>query len=93
LYNRINKRALIFCYFRLDYLFHRLKPSVYALIVNGDKIVTMKNKGNGKFWFPGGGAEIGEKIEEALKREVREETGLIVKIEEMVLCKENFFYY
>jgi ADP-ribose pyrophosphatase YjhB (NUDIX family) len=69
------------------------RPSVYALIVDGDEIVAMKNKGNGKFWFPGGGVELGERIEEALKREVKEETGLNIKVGKMVFYKENFFYY
>jgi 8-oxo-dGTP pyrophosphatase MutT (NUDIX family) len=69
------------------------RPSVYGLIVDGDEIVTMKNKSNGKFWFPGGGVELGEKIEDALKREVKEETGLNIKVGRMVLYKENFFYY
>lgn len=69
------------------------RPSVYGLIVDGDEIVTMKNKSNGKFWFPGGGVELGEKIEDALKREVKEETGLNIKVGKMVFYKENFFYY
>lgn len=69
------------------------RPSVYGLIVDGEKIVTLRNKGNGKIWFPGGGVEIGEKIDEALKREIKEETGLDVEIGKMVLFKENFFYY
>jgi ADP-ribose pyrophosphatase YjhB (NUDIX family) len=69
------------------------RPSVYALITDGDKIITMKNKGNGKLWFPGGGVELGEKIEDALKREVKEETGLNIKVGKMVFYKENFFYY
>ncbi len=69
------------------------RPSVYGLIVDDGQIVTMTNKGNGKLWFPGGGMEVGEKMDEALKREIKEETGLDVTIGQMVLFKENFFYY
>ncbi|MCK4744747.1 NUDIX domain-containing protein [Candidatus Parcubacteria bacterium] len=69
------------------------RPSVYGIIINKGKIVLLKNKGNGKFWFPGGGVELGEKLEEALKREVAEETGLNIEVGKMVLFKENFFYY
>ncbi|NTW30794.1 MAG: NUDIX domain-containing protein [Candidatus Moranbacteria bacterium] len=69
------------------------RPSVYGLIVRDGKILTMRNKGSGKLWFPGGGIEKGERMEEALRREIREETGLEVEIGEMALFRENFFYY
>ncbi len=69
------------------------RPSAYGLILNDKKLVTLRNKGNGKLWFPGGGIEIGEKLEDGLKREVEEETGLDIEIKKMVLFKENFFYY
>lgn len=69
------------------------RPSVYGFIVSGGRVVTMRNKGNGKLWFPGGGVEVGERMEDALRREIREETGLEVEIGELVLCRENFFYY
>lgn len=69
------------------------RPSAYGFIYDNGKIVTLTNKSNGKLWFPGGGINIGEKIDEGLKREILEETGLEVKIEKMVLARENFFYY
>ncbi len=37
--------------------------------------------------MPGGGLEHGEQAEEAVVREVREETGLLVKIEKLLLVK------
>jgi nucleoside triphosphatase len=69
------------------------RPSVYGIILNQGKIVTMRNKSNNKIWFPGGGMEIGEKMEDALKREVKEETGLEITMDKLLLFKENFFYY
>ncbi len=69
------------------------RPSVYALIVKDGKVVLLSNKSNSKLWFPGGGVELGETLEEALKREVKEETGLEVKPEKLVWSTENFFYY
>ncbi|PID52742.1 MAG: hypothetical protein CR972_00510 [Candidatus Moraniibacteriota bacterium] len=70
------------------------RPSVYGFIVNTQKeIVTLRNKSTDKIWFPGGGVEIHETLEDALHREIREETGLTVHVEDMALFQENFFYY
>ena len=69
------------------------RPSAYGLIIQNGKILTLRNKSNGKIWFPGGGVEIGEKLEEALKRETREETGIEIEVGKMLFFKENFFYY
>lgn len=49
-----------------------------AIIINNDKILLMHRRKNGEEYFvlPGGGVEEGETPEEAVKREVYEETGL-----------------
>jgi putative (di)nucleoside polyphosphate hydrolase len=53
------------------------KPTVSALILNkeGDKILLTHNKSHGPdFWkMPQGGVEPGETLEEAIKREMKEE--------------------
>lgn len=69
------------------------RPSAYGIIIYKNKIVTLTNKSNGKFWFPGGGVEVGEKIEDGLRREITEETGLDVIVKKLIFSKENFFYY
>jgi 8-oxo-dGTP diphosphatase len=54
---------------------------VGAIILNGDKILLEKRKnspGKGKWSVPGGLVELGERIEQAAIREVKEETGLDV---------------
>lgn len=56
-------------------------------------MVFLRNKGNGKLWLPGGGIEIGERIEDGLRREIEEETGLKVSVERFLFFRENFFYY
>lgn len=59
-------------------------PSVEAVVVNEkDELLVLRRKNHpakDEWWFPGGRMRRGETFEEALNREVREETGLDVKI-------------
>ncbi len=69
------------------------EPTVGALIVNKDgKILLAKSqKWFDKYTLPGGHIEIGETMEEALKREVKEEVGLDVEVVEFLLMQEAIF--
>jgi 8-oxo-dGTP pyrophosphatase MutT (NUDIX family) len=58
------------------------RPSVYAIILRGDKILLLNTRSTGKYSLPGGGVDLGENMEEALHREVREETGLKIAIDD-----------
>lgn len=69
------------------------EPTVGALIFNpqGKIFLTKSYKWRNKYVMPGGHIELGEKIEEALKREVKEETGLdIYNIK--FLCLQEFIF-
>jgi 8-oxo-dGTP diphosphatase len=58
---------------------------VFALIFNDQKQILLGHRRDIDWWnLPGGGMESGETVDEALCREVREETGLEVKIERLV---------
>ncbi len=65
----------------------------YALIVHDGKILLTTGKNTGKYWFPGGATELGEKLEDAVLREVIEETGVDVSITKYLTSDEIFFYY
>src|SRR3989440_8404211 len=56
---------------------------VGAVVLDGDRVLLAKRAHEplkGQWSLPGGGVEIGETLEEALRREVLEETGLAVSV-------------
>ena len=57
------------------------EPTVGALILNssGQILLAKSNKWKNRFTLPGGHVELGEIVEEALKREIREEVGLEIE--------------
>lgn len=69
------------------------EPTVGALIFNDkDQILLVKtHKWKGKYTIPGGHVELGESLPEALKREIREETGLEL-LSEKFLCYQEFIF-
>lgn len=60
-----------------------------AVITKGKKVLLIHRKKEGReYWvFPGGLIEEGEKPEEAMVREIKEETGL-----DTVSCRFGFYY-
>jgi 8-oxo-dGTP diphosphatase len=61
--------------------------TVDAVIVKDREIVLIRRKRKpfqGQYALPGGFVEYGETVEAALRREVLEETGLVVQIESLV---------
>src|SRR3989344_1977575 len=69
------------------------RHSVYALILNDDKILLVNTKSTNKYWFPGGVIDNEESKEEALKREVLEEAGIEVEVEKLLTEVESYFYF
>ena len=65
------------------------RPSVYAVIIKDNRIFLSKQWDG--YDFPGGGIELGETAEEALIREVNEETGMDVRVGNLVTCETSFF--
>ena len=55
-----------------------------ALIFDGERVLLAHRRDIDWWNLPGGGMEVGETVDEALLREVTEETGLEVEIEQLV---------
>jgi nucleoside triphosphatase len=72
---------------------HYPEPTVGALIVNteGQLLLIKSHKWHGRYVVPGGHVELGETLEQALRREVREETGLEIYDIEFLLLQEFIF--
>jgi len=62
----------------------RFRVAVSALIFNKGRVLLAHRRDIDWWNLPGGGMEIGETVDEALHREVLEETGLEVEIEQLV---------
>lgn len=64
---------------------HAIRPSVSAVIFDGPaNLLLMRRSDNGEWGIPGGSVEIGESVEKAILREVREETGLSVVVARLI---------
>ncbi|MFA6047828.1 MAG: NUDIX hydrolase [Parcubacteria group bacterium] len=93
--NKVKKEKMIICRDikgkKLEYPLSKLnwRPSIYGVIVENDKVLLSKQWDG--YDFPGGGIDLGETLEEALKREVWEETGVKVKILDLITCEYDFF--
>jgi 8-oxo-dGTP diphosphatase len=66
----------------------KTRPSAIILVDN--KLLTLKYNYNGNLLYaiPGGNLEFGEKLEEALKRELQEEIGLEIEVQNLLFLAE-----
>ncbi len=71
---------------------------VGMVVKDNDRILLVKRKrdpGRGRWSIPGGLLELGERVRDGAKREVKEETGLeteidgLIDVEENISCDEN----
>ncbi|MCD6426013.1 MAG: NUDIX domain-containing protein [Anaerolineales bacterium] len=69
------------------------EPTVGALIFNDKNqlLIVKTHKWKGNYTIPGGHVEMGEYLEDALKREILEETGLNM-VKAKYLCYQEFVF-
>jgi nucleoside triphosphatase len=69
------------------------EATVGALVVNpkGEVLMVTSNKWHDKYTVPGGHIELGERAEDAIKREVKEETGLDVDSVKLLLIQQAIY--
>lgn len=73
-------------------MFNYPEVTVGGLVFFNEKILLFKShKFHGKFVVPGGHVELGETLREALKREIKEETALNVKVGDFIIMQEAVF--
>ena len=62
-----------------------------AIIIENGHVLFAGNERESYYYSIGGGVHIGESAEEAVKREVLEETGVEYEVERLAFIHENFF--
>ena len=67
------------------------RPAAYAMVIHEGKILLTRQ--HNVLHLPGGGIELGEKPEDGVVREVREETGLTVGNPRLIDVTSDFFTF
>ncbi len=71
---------------------HRPLVGVGATVFDGDRVLLIqrgRDPARGKWSLPGGLVKLGESLEEAVRREVKEETGIHVRPLDLVACLDR----
>ena len=69
----------------------RFRYKAAALIIEEGAVAFMTNPNESYFYPLGGAVQLGESSQEAVKREIQEETGQEYEIDRLVFIHENFF--
>lgn len=64
---------------------------VCAVIIRNEKILAMRDERSPYYYLPGGRVKMGERAEDALQRELREELGVTVRILRPLWLNQAFF--
>lgn len=69
----------------------RFNYRVCAVLLDGERILAMHDERSPYFYLPGGRVRMGERAEDAVLREVREELGIEVRIVRPLWLSQSFF--
>ena len=69
----------------------RFRLRVAAIIIEDGEVLFVTNDRENYYYTVGGAVELGETAEQAVLREVKEETGIDYQIDRLVFIQENFF--
>ena len=64
---------------------------VCGIIINGDKLLAMKDCKSPYYYLPGGRVQFGETAEDAILRELNEELSIIAKIDRPLFLVQSYF--
>lgn len=70
---------------------YKLNVRAAGIIIHNNKILTHRDINYDHYCLPGGRIEIGESSEKTIKREIQEELGKQIEIQEYIATIENFF--
>ncbi|MCX6646126.1 MAG: NUDIX hydrolase [bacterium] len=72
-----------------EYQNPRLRVAMIARDINGRILLLQHVREHGNYWvLPGGGVDLGESVEDAMVREIREELGVESEVERLVAIGE-----
>ena len=86
----MNQNANYDCGFTKENHWFRYRAA--AIIVEDNCVLFAGNDNDGYLYSIGGGVHMNESSEDAVKREVFEETGVHYEIDKLAVIHENFFY-
>ena len=87
--NVINNYTIANCAFTRNDKWFRYRAA--AIIIENDNVLFATNEKDDIYYSIGGAVHIGETAEEAVTREVYEETGVHYEIDHLAVIHENFF--
>lgn len=76
---------------KIDNEYGKFKFRVNGIVTHNNDVLLVKMQNNSFYCLPGGHVKIGEDSQNAVIREIKEETGYDTQISELVSLTENFF--